>query len=751
MIASTLREMRSSQTAGREFDSNLLNNIYRSIQLLPNANPKKSLFFANVGTMYDNQFGWSRHLDDLDKAIDIYQEAMLNAPLNDTQTPMYMVSYGNVLRHRFEQKGSVDDIEKSVLAIQGAIRLTPDGHPHKPSLLNDLGNSLWCRFKCLEDLSDINMSVLVCKDAVRLTPDGHPDKPSWLNNLGNSFLRRFERLWDLSDISMSVSAFEDAVRLTPDGHPDKPSWLDNLGSSLARCFEHLGDLSNINMSVSVCGDAVRLTPDGHPDKPSRLNNLGNSFLRRFEHLGDLSDINMSVSASEDAVRLTPDSHPLKPSWLTNLGHSFLCRFRHLGDLSDINMSISVRENAVQLTPDGHPLKPSLLSSLGVSLLLRFQHHGDLSDIKMAGKVFEKAGKSAMGSFSIRFHACSLWAKYCQLYDHHSLLDAYNLAFHLLPTMAWLGLSIADRQHFLRNVGPMVDEAVSAAIDANKLETAIEWMEQGHSVIWGQFVQLRTPTDTLRQHHPNLADRFTLLSKKLEGASTSDYYEGASNAPQHQTVSTISQNYHELAEERDRLLQHIRGLDGFHQFLLPHTFSQLKMAACNGPVISINVSKLRCNALILMPGLDNILHIPLENFTHKAAEVHYQCLRHLLGKDGRNILHSGGPRNAHSDVHVNNSGAEAVFEHILSRASSAVCDGDRGFKFASTPNNPEMDLQNTLAYLWDTVAKPILDRLPLCVCYFRILMCHPVLTFHLFYRISSQRISCLGYGGAPPDL
>jgi cell division protein FtsB len=125
------------------------------------------------------------------------------------------------------------------------------------------------------------------------------------------------------------------------------------------------------------------------------------------------------------------------------------------------------------------------------------------------------------------------------------------------------------------------------------------MDQGHSIIWGQLLQLRTPVDDLRRCHPHIADRFTVLSKKLEGAGIGDNFKAASNDLLHQPVSSTSENYHKLADERDRLAQHIRGLDGFDQFLLPRTFSQLQMAARNGPVISINVSKHRCDALILM--------------------------------------------------------------------------------------------------------------------------------------------------------
>jgi hypothetical protein len=73
--------------------------------------------------------------------------------------------------------------------------------------------------------------------------------------------------------------------------------------------------------------------------------------------------------------------------------------------------------------------------------------------------------------------------------------------------------------------------------------------------------------------------------------------------------TTLEHHHDVADEWDRLVHHIRGLEGFDRFLLPWTFTQLQIATHDGPVILINISTHHCDALILMPNLDDILHIP----------------------------------------------------------------------------------------------------------------------------------------------
>jgi hypothetical protein len=292
--------------------------------------------------------------------------------------------------------------------------------------------------------------------------------------------------------------------------------------------------------------------------------------------------------------------------------------------------------------------------------------------------------------------------YCQFHSPQSILDAYNVAFHLLPNLAWLGLSIADCQHSLLKAGVVVRNAVSAAIDAGQCETAVEWMDQGQSVIWSQLLQLRMPVDDLKRFYPDIADRFMTLSKKLEGSGTDHNFVVVSSDGMQQSTATVPERYHELADERTKLMKHIRGLDGFDRFLLPQKLSQLQIAACNGLVIFINVSKSHSDVLILMPNLDNVLHISLEKFTYNTAEALYKCLRLLVQSPGHCILHDTDfeVRVAPSDVHLDDLGMKTAFECILSRMSP-LRDEDRETKLVPTfgsLKNPKVIFQRILAVL-----------------------------------------------------
>ncbi|KAJ7488044.1 TPR-like protein [Mycena latifolia] len=607
-----------------------------ALELASDGHRDKPALLNNLGNSLLSRFARWGDLADITRAVPMLEAAVDLTPRGHPKIPSRLDNLGRALCYRFERFGQLIDINEAMSKFEAALELTPDGHPDTPFWLKNLGNSLLRRFTHLGDLADINEAVAKFEAAVKLTPDGHPTMASRLNNLGDSLLRRFECFGDLSDINQAVSKFEAAVELTPDGHPDKHSWLNNLGNSLLLRFGRSGDLTDITKAVSKFGTAVELTPDGHPRESARLNNLGHSLMLRSEYTGDLSDITQAVLKHRAALKLMPDDHPSMPSRLNNLGISLLSRFERSADLNDINEAVSKLEAAVELTQDGHPDKPSLLNNLGLSLQHRFIRLHDPHDYHQMLVQFTRAACSPTGFAHIRFQAATLWASTAKITQHPSLLEAYTTAINLLPQLAWLGLSINDRHHHIRQAGTVVRDAATAAIAENQLSTAVEWLEQGRSIIWGQILNLRTPVDDLRKSHPDIADKLVSYSTRLEAAGTKSSTLPERETGPSQSPQAVAQDSHALADKRDKLLKQIRTLAGFERFLLPKPISELSLAAALGPVVLLNITEHRCDALILMPGLqDEVMHVTLPDFTLQDARTMTESLGSLVRGAARN--------------------------------------------------------------------------------------------------------------------
>ncbi|KAF8132353.1 TPR-like protein [Boletus edulis] len=597
-----------------------------AVHLTPNGHPAKPRCLNNLGLSFRARFKRLGELRDLEDAISTHRDAVQLIPDGHPDKPACLNNLGLSFITRFERLGELRDLEDAISTQTDIVHLTPDGHPGKPGRLNNLGNSFITRFERLGQLRDLENAISTHREAVHLTPDGHPNKPGRLNNLGNSFRARFECLGELGDLEDAISTKRDAVHLTPDGHTDKPTCLNNLGLSFITRFERLGELRDLEDAISTQRDAVHLTPDGHPDKPGRLNNLGLSFTSRFERLGELRDLEDAISTHRDAVQLTPDGHPDKPGYLNNLGNSFITRFERLRELRALENAILTQRDAIHLTPDGHPDKPGRLNNLGLSFSARFERLGELRDLEHAISLYSHAASVPIGPITVRFRASRNWISCARRIRHPSLLRAHSIAINLLPRLAWIGLSLTHRYAELKGGADVVREAAAAALDSGFPELAVEWLEQGRSIVWGELLQLRGSYEQLSSAHPDHTRRLRELSAALDdaGATREKYlstFSESADDPMHratQTLQQVADAHRTLAIERDKLLEDIRRLPGFNRFLLPKDFSQLRASAHSGPVVVLNAAERRCDALIVLADVDHVIHVPLTNFTFQRS-------------------------------------------------------------------------------------------------------------------------------------
>ncbi|QRV97363.1 CHAT domain protein [Ceratobasidium sp. AG-Ba] len=596
----------------------------QAVILTPDGHPDKPSCLNNLGNSWSRRFERLGELGDIDRAIDCQSQAVFLTPDGHPDKPGCLKNLGNSWSRRFERLGELGDLDHAIGCQSQAVILTPDGHPDKPSRLSNLGNSLCCRFERLGELGDIDRAIDCQSQAVFLTPDGHPDKPGCLNNLGNSWRRRFERLGELGDIDRAIECQSQAVILTPDGHPDKPSRLSNLGNSWCRRFERLGELGDIDRAIDCQSQAVFLTPDGHPDKPSCLNNLGISWCRRFERLGELGDIDRAIDCQFQAIDITPDGHPDKPSCLNNLGISWCRRFERLGELSDLDRAIDCQSQAIDITPDGHPYKPSCLKNLGNSWLSRFERLGELVDIEKACCAYRFGATANSFSPRAQMDCARMWARICTLLEW-SPLEAYQVAFFLLPRLVWVGQTTKHRHDTMVTVRDLAAQAASWAISVNLLELALEWLEQGRSVVWGQTLQLRTPFEDLHLAYPELALRLQRVSSQLDAAASRSAEKPQNPGSLTDLVSEAAK-HHRLADEWDTIIGEVRQLPGFTNFLKSLKSDDLKQAAQHGPIIIINTYHTQCDALIVLPGRADIIHVPLnavqpDSLSQLVADAH----------------------------------------------------------------------------------------------------------------------------------
>ncbi|KAG8742791.1 hypothetical protein FRC10_000901 [Ceratobasidium sp. 414] len=607
----------------------------QAVALTPGTHSSRPDRLHSLGLSYYARYERFGELKDLSAAITCHSEAVSLISDKHPRRLRWLNNLGSLLGTRFEYTGELSDLETATVYHDQAASMTPDTHPDKPIMLNGLGNLHARRFKRLGEVADIDKAIMCYDRAVSLAPVGHPAKRTFLDNLGGSYKARFQYLRSQADSDMALGYFNEAVLLTPDENPDKPGVLHNLGSSHSTRFEYSQQLSDLDIAITCHNLALSLTPNGHPSRSNGMNCLGIAHSLRFERLGELADLEQAIQCYTRAISVTPEDHPRKSTALNNLGGSHFKRFLRLGELADLNTSVEYRSQAVSLLPPEDPRRPFFLGNLADSHFIRHKNLGDDNDGTLAADCYMQAAQSTTGQPLLRLTMARQWANLSIIRQSSTILDAYKQVMALIPQAVWLGSTTERRYENVMNIGGVALEAATFAIHLQNYSLALEWLEQGRSIVWNQLLELRTPLDELAVINPMLAEDLEQTSQRLDHTLSirSDNLDVTSDRP---SFEEAAQQHRRLAERWGQLVQQAQTLPGLEEFLRPKKAHELMEAARTTAVVMVLVHEYGCHALIMNTQAETFGQIiELEDFTYNKASDARAQMASLLRTQGRN--------------------------------------------------------------------------------------------------------------------
>ncbi|KAF9237026.1 hypothetical protein BU15DRAFT_88916 [Melanogaster broomeanus] len=613
-----------------------------ALQLMPKGHPLCSSSHSDLAKALSTQFDQQGDSKDLDEAIEHHRTALQLRPEDHPLHSFSLICLANALSTRFDQQGDGKDIDEAIQHHRTALQLRPEGHPDHSSSLIYLADALSTRFDQQGDGKDIDEAIQHHRTALQLRPEGHPDHISSLSCLANALSTRFDHQGDGKDLDEAVQHHRTALQLRPEGHPDHSSSLIYLADSLSTRFNQQGNGKDLDEAIQHHRTALKLMPKGHSDHPAFLNNLSIALSTRFDQQGDAKDLDEAIQYDRIALQLRPEGHPDHSASLHNLAHGLLTRFEYQGDAMDLDEAIEHNRTALQLRPEGHPDHSSSLNSLARALLIQFEQQGDEKDLDEA----IQHNKAALQlrpeghpdhSTSLSNLANALLTRFEQQvaeeHLHPSALDAYTQSLYLLDSHISTTTTISSRHqirmHFPQDLSV---NAASCALRQGNICHAIELLEQGRALHWTQLARLRTTLDNLQSCDAKtalLANQLQDLSAMLNRPADVSVDENCSIA----AVEAKARHYRDLVEQWNRVVEEIRTLKGFSQFLLPPLFTDLQVAACKGPVIVLVASKFSCDAII-------VLHT--QSPIHIQLQITWEEVDDLVTKHLQNIHNSHGP-------------------------------------------------------------------------------------------------------------
>ena len=591
--------------------------------------------------------------DALDEALQVACEALAAAPQGTTEWITPTLTLTKIMRLMFLCTGDVSlrDDRRSWLRI--AAEEVPVDDPIRVAVLAELGTAL-CQQAELEgsvELVDEGLRYLreAIANDVRTLPDAE-----FLADLGAGLTIRYDLTLDLPALEEGIEAMRDAIALTSAWDDRRLDYLDLLSAALHNRFKRQGRLVDLEESVQVARDAVARSPADHAALTDHLTYLAYRLRDLYNATDELGALDESILIARKAIALTPPDLAVRAPRLHLLGAQLRQRFGRDHDRSQLEEAVSVLRQAVAAVSGEDMIRAQCAAELGLGLCQLYILTQDRALLGESRHYLEEAiDRAAPAWLRITSHR-ALAAVAAELGDGPAALAAMEHALELTEVRALDSLNGADRAHRLGEYDMLAGDVTAVALIAGRPARAVELLERARSVLAADILGLRSgELERLRTSAPDLAEEFERARAQLDSPELA----------------------REAQQDLGQIYERIRCLPGLAEFQRPWGIDRLRALARTGPVVLLTTSHAGSTALILtadartdpvhvvpLPELDMLTARQQAERLWRAGQAAYRDLSPVGGGPG-----PGGSRQDH-------------------------------------------DIQDVLAWLWDTVAEPVLSHL-----------------------------------------
>ncbi|KAJ7205706.1 CHAT domain-containing protein [Mycena pura] len=661
-----------------------------ALALLPTSHPNRCSSLSNLAGTLQTLFNHKGDFKDLDEAIELHKEVISFSPTTHRNFGSFLNNCAGAFLIRFGQLGNLKDLEEAIELHRKVLALLPSPHPDHSRFRNNLANALAMRFKQKGDFKDLEEAIGLDRGALALCPAPHPHRSGSLQHLAIVLNTRFKQRGDFKDLEEAIELHRAALVLRP-SHGD---YLSNLAGAVQERFEQKNNIRDLEEAIELHRVALTLCPAPHPNRGTSLSNLAVAVKTRFQQKGDLKDLEEAIGLLKESLKLYPASNPNYGGCLNNLARVLGTQFKQKGDIKDFDEAVKLYREALELFPAPHPDRDTTLTNLGCLLADRYRSTLLDDDLNASISVLREASTYLYSCPLKRLHHTHTWARIAAQHGHSSALAAYSSIINLLPQIAALHLDVVSRQSILSILksSQVASEAAACAVNEADYNGAVELLEASRSIFWSQALHLRTQFDLLKTTDPKLAFQLKRLAKELELASFRDTSRphGPDNQEKVIAIEAAGAQYRQVNKDWDTIIQSVRLLPGFEDFMQPKSIKTLRQAAVSGPIIILSASRSTCSALIVTLSED-VQHVYLPSRNLQMVETMAE-LFHALAKDTFDINSFLANR-----LHGKDSDSAAWSEFI------ARLFGAREVSFNVSPN---IVFRALLELLWTDVVEPV---------------------------------------------
>ena len=609
--------------------------------------------------LFRSRFNLTEQPNDLQTALENLEAAVSATGLTNDDKAECLREYGKALFTQYKvSKKTGGRLDEAIKIYKDAIELMDDNDHTIVYCLNDLANATLIKFENDSRPDDADQAVHYYLEAIahlERFPLIKVEKPRYFLGLGNAFFIKFE-MWDqIADLDQAIYYYREAVDHTLDPEATLPGRTGSLSRALLRNFQISRDSNYLLTAQTYIQSALDRQPPPSPQSVAILqNSMGILYLHAFDASND--DITFFDKAANcfQAALDTGCTQPfVKHPPIINLGRTLISKYRYTKTDDDMNKAMAQVSQLSSLVQNGN--NRDFRGALGTV--------GDFCTLVYDLKKWEQVARIGFSSYrrlaaepsAIPEHRMLAALQASRLsfevmHDARTATDILTSVIKILPEAILMGPNRADHLRAAKLLSSCPSYFLSFSLAAGDSPAeSLKGFEQTRCIIWNRLFDLNTDITHLKEMHEGLALKFDRLRNTISHL-------------QPQTVVTDSTapnrlDQHRLAREYNECLCLIRQQEGFHNFLMMEEPSRLQIYAAQGPVVILNASQFRGDAIIITSAAVMSLHL-----------VRFDLEQYFIQADN--------------------------FQAALK----------------SNPDNASTPYKSSLKWLWEVVAEPVLDKL-----------------------------------------
>ncbi|TVY64104.1 putative 30S ribosomal protein S17-like protein [Fusarium oxysporum f. sp. cubense] len=594
--------------------------IRKAIKSVTADHPDRAGWLSNLGVRLGEGYLRGDTSADIEEAIRVTQEAIESTKVT-TDKAVYLCNLGNRLGERYSRTGVTADIDNAIEATKEAINISPADPVMKAMCFLSLGSHFGDRYDVEGTKAYLDESIRTLQRAVDMMPENHSGKALLLNSLGVQLAARYTSVSAIDDLESAIEMTRRAIEMTPKISLTRALFLHNLGAALGNKYTRMNTPADLDEAIRVSREAVGMTPSDHPNRATYLKGLAIRLGTRYsrESAGSMSDLSDIIGAASEAVDARPSAHTKRPVYLNSLGIWLMERYKRVKRTTDLVGAIRAFQEAVNTSPESHPGRARYLVNLGTGLDFRYSITGASADREGALSQFQSALREPNYPPIDRITAGIAILQICATTsDWEQVCDALEVAVSLVPRLTVQSLENPGNQHLLGQAVGLASNAAAAALNAGRGPTAaLKFLEQGRGVLTTALEEIRTDVIELKARYPELAKRFAELRVELDPPVARDSFHQDDHAGFTQQARATRR--YDAGNKLDEVIAEIQRQPGFEDFLAAPSEEELRAAATCGPVVVINTSEYRCDAILVEH--HQIRSVPLPKDMDKTARNH----------------------------------------------------------------------------------------------------------------------------------